>query len=173
MSRFNIVTERLLLRPLGVGDLDTVNEYALDRENARYMIHLPNENARETLAFLQQAEAERAKIQPDSYEFAVLYQGRHIGAVNIRVDGNTGELGWILNKAYWGNGFAAEAAQALVDHFAKRRHITHFVAHCDGANAASFRIMEKLGMERTTAYGGRRNRAANTDSTEFQYELWL
>ena len=173
MSRFDIPTARLVLTPLGVRFLDTVNEYALDAENTRYMLHLPNECSQETLAFLQSVEAEWDREQPDSFEFAMLFQDRHIGAASIYVEEGTGELGWIVNKRYWGRGFATEAARALVDYFSTHFGVAHFIAHCDGDNVSSRRIMEKLGMERTGTYGGRRNRSAAQDSTEYQYELWL
>lgn len=162
-----------MLTPLGPEFLDTVNEYALDAENTRYMLHLPNESAEETLAFLRNTEAEWDREQPDTFEFALLYEGRHIGAVSICLEDGAGELGWIVNKRYWGRGFAFEAAKALVEHFAARCGVTHFVAHCDGDNTASFRIMEKLGMERTGAYGGRRNRSAAQTSLEYRYDLRL
>ena len=173
MSRFEIRTARLVLTPLGPRFLDTVNEYALDAENTRYMIHLPNESPRETLSFLQSVEAEWDREQPDAFEFAMLFQDRHIGAANIHLEEGAGELGWIVNKRYWGQGFATEAARALVDHFAAHHAITHFIAHCDAANLASWRIMEKLGMERTGTHPGRKNRSAVQLSVEYQYELWL
>ena len=171
MSRFDIRTERLVLTPLGSAFLDTVNEYALDAENTKYMIHLPNDSAEETLAFLQSVEAEWDRERPASFEFAILYEGRHIGAANICVEGSTGELGWIVNRRYWGQGFAYEAAKAIMDHFSTHCGITHFVAHCDAENVPSWRLMEKLGMERTGEWPGRRNRAASRDSIEYQYEL--
>ena len=76
-----------------------------------------------------------------------------------------------MNKRYWGNGFACEAAQAIVDYFAAHMGMTHFIAHCDTENAASYRVMEKLGMVKTGEWGGRRNRSALEDTFEYQYEL--
>lgn len=40
MSRFNIFTERTVLTPLGTDFLHSVNEYALDYENTKYMFRL-------------------------------------------------------------------------------------------------------------------------------------
>ena len=58
MNGFQIVTERLVLTPLGTAYLDSVNEYALDYENTRYMCHLPKQDSDETLSFLKDVEAE-------------------------------------------------------------------------------------------------------------------
>lgn len=171
MEGIEIRTPRLLLKPLGPKYLATVNEYALDPENTRYMYHLPNADSGETLRFLQGVEAEWAKEKPAFYEFAVLYNDIHIGAVSIYFDREIGELGWILNRRYWGNGLAYEAAAALVSYFGKHCGTKHFRAHCDAENVASYKIMEKLGMVRTGEYGGRRNRSADEDSVEYQYDL--
>lgn len=173
MQNIEIKTERLLLKPLGSKYLEMVNAYATDYENTKYMVHLPNENREETAAFLAGVDAEWAKESPASYEFALLYQGDQIGAVGIYFEDGVGELGWIVNKKYWRKGFAYEAAKALVAYFIEHMGTTHFIAHCDAENTASYKVMEKLGMTRTGEWGGRRNRAAAEDSFEYQYELIL
>lgn len=171
MERIEIRTERLTLEPLGTAHLETVDAYARDIENTRYMCHLPNETREQTLAFLRDVEAEWARQTPAFYEFAVLYGGVHVGAVSVYFDGDVGELGWIVNRRYWGKGLAFEAAKALVEYCVAHRGTRRFRAHCDAENVASYRIMEKLGMVRTGEWGGRRNRSAAADSVEYQYDL--
>ncbi len=172
MNGIKIVTERLVLAPLGVDYLDSVNEYALDYENTKYMCHLPKRDSDETLSFLRDVEAEWEKDTPGFYEFAVLYKNSQIGAVSISFENGIGELGWIINRKFWGKGFATEAAKGLVGYFSIHGHL-RFIAHCDTENAASFRVMEKLGMTRTGMSGGRKNRTASEESFEYQYELEL
>ena len=121
---------------------------------------LPKRNSEETLDFLKNVEAEWNKKRPCFYEFAMLYQERHVGAVSVYFENGIGELGWIVNKQYWGKGFAYEAAKAVIQYFAANMGTTHFIAHCDTDNIASYKIMEKLGMIRTGKNGGRKNRAA-------------
>ena len=172
MNGIKIVTERLVLVPLGVDYLDSVNEYALDYENTKYMCHLPKRDSDETLAFLQDVESEWKKASPGYYEFAVLYDNEHIGSVSVYFEEGVGELGWIIKREYWGNGYATEAAKGLVEYFSQQG-CRRFIAHCDTENAASYRVMEKLGMTRTGRSGGRKNRAATAESFEYQYELVL
>lgn len=169
-----INTKRLRLEPLGMKHLKTVHAYASDIENTKYMLHLPNKTIAETTAFLQKAELEWMRSTPSFYEFAVIYKNKQIGAVCMYLnDDLSGELGWIINKAYWKQGTAYEAAKALVDYAAKELKIKHFTAHCDTKNTASYKIMEKLGMSRTNTYGGRKNRAADSESMEYEYELYV
>ncbi len=172
MKPIEIRTERLRLVPLGFRFYDSVCEYATDPENTRYMIFLP-ESPAEAAQFLKDADAEWGKDSPEFYEFAVLYGDEHVGAVSVYFENGAGELGWILNKKYWGRGITTEAARAMVRYFAENMGTTHFIAHCDAENTASRRVMEKLGMTKTAEYGGRRNRAAAEDSTECQYELTI
>lgn len=173
MSVKNIVikTKRLCLLPLGSKYLYTVNEYATDRENTEYMCHLPNESIEETAEFLNKVDLEWKKEAPTFFEFAILYENRQIGAVSLYMENGVGELGWIINKRYWGCGFAYEAAASLVKYFSEEMGISHFMAHCDTKNIASYRVMEKLGMIRTSEHGGRKNRSAIYESMEYQYEL--
>ena len=172
MQPIQIATRRLQLRPLGSEYLQTVNEYALDPENTKYMCHLPNQHSEETVAFLRHVDAQWAMDTPEVYEFAILYQNRHIGAVSLAFAQGVGELGWILNRKYWGNGFAYEAASAVMQYFIQHMGVTHFIAHCDAENIASYKLMQKLGMVKTGEWGGRRNRVASQDSIEYQYE-WI
>ena len=171
MKGIELSTKRLRLAPLGSQYLQTVLDYAMDAETTKYMYRFPMATREETAGYLAAVELEWEKDTPGYYEFAILYGARHIGAATLYFEGGIGELGWILNKHYWGNGFALEAAAALVRYFSVHMGTSHFMAHCDTENVASYKVMEKLGMVRTGRQGGRRNRAASQDSFEYQYEL--
>ena len=172
MNGIVIKTERLILKPMGTADLETANSYSLDEQNTRFMCFLPNRDSEETLQFLKNVESEWQKEYPGFYEFAVYYRETHIGAVSVYFDDGIGELGWIINRRYWGNGFAYEAAKAMIDYFTSIGH-HRFVAHCDTENTPSYRLMEKLGMTRTSECAGRKNRSSDQESREYQYELTL
>lgn len=173
MSRFEIKTERLLLKPLGPEYFASTNEYAMDLEATKYMMYLPNDSTDETMMFLKNVETEWSKETPSFYELAVIFKKKHIGGVSAYIEDGVAEIGWILNCKYWKKGFAYEASRALIDYFAKNLSITHFMAHCDTENADSYRLMEKLGMVKTGENGSRKNRSAQKESSEYQYELKL
>lgn len=64
------------------------------------------------------------------------------------------EIGWRFVPSAWGNGYATEAAQAVVDH-AWVSGLDHIVAVTHPDNVASMRVCERLGMRamgRSTAY---------------------
>lgn len=173
MDYFEIKTERLVLKPLGKKYINSTITYAMDYENTKLMCNLPDETVEEVEEFLTNAENEWKKEKPQFLEFAIIYNDEHIGAVSVYFENDTGELGWIINKNYWRNGFAYEAAKALIDYAKTEINVNHFLAHCDTENIASYKVMEKLGMSRTGEWGGRRNKSALKDSAEYQYELYL
>lgn len=173
MDDFEISTEHLVLKPLGKKYLKSTILYAMDYENTKYMCHLPDETVKEVKDFLANVENEWKKEQPKFLEFAIIYNDIHIGAVSVYFENDSGELGWIINKNYWRRGFAYEAARALINYIKTQTKISHFLAHCDTENIASYKVMEKLGMNKTGEWGGRRNKSASEDSLEYQYDLYL
>ncbi len=166
-----IKTERLLLRPLGLDDLNTAHEYAGDEENTRYMMRLPNATIAETAEFLTRVSEEWARALPMFYEFAIVTEGVHIGAISVYLDDKreTGELGWILNKKYQGRGFATEAALAVKDFARDVLRVKKLVAQCDGENAPSYRLMRRIGLKLESADGTRFYAKRNETASELTY----
>ncbi|MBQ9119710.1 MAG: GNAT family N-acetyltransferase [Lachnospiraceae bacterium] len=169
-----INTERLVLKPLGMDHFLTAHKYLADAENTLYMKYLPHEDEAETIRFLTACEAEWQKVRPAYYEFAVFLGETHIGGValyNDTEERETGELVWIIDKNYWGKGYAAEAAKKLVDFGAEQLGLKRIIARCDSNNRMSKRIMEKLGMKHCNTIPGRKNRGSDEIHEEYEYEL--
>ena len=168
-----IKTSRLVLSPLGIKYLESTHEYASDREATIYMMFLPNDTVEETAEFLKNADTEWNKPSPEFYEFAILLDQRHIGAVSLYLNESrtTAEFGWILHRNFWRQGIITEAAKALLDYSVNVLNIHHFIAHCDSENIASYKVMEKLGMVRTQCCGGRKNKSSDEIREEYLYEL--
>lgn len=169
----NIHTKRLILVPLGPNYLISTHEYASDFENTKYMMYLPNADINETKSFLERAQEEWEKFSPQFYECAILLDSEHIGAVSLYInkDNAEAELGWIINKKYWGNGYAEEAAKGIINFAIDELKVKKFIAHCDSENASSYRVMEKLGMSLASKTQGRRNKSSNEDREDLMYSL--
>jgi RimJ/RimL family protein N-acetyltransferase len=109
-------------------------------------------------------EAFRAAIHdPDrlARTIVVEHAGRTVGDVMLRIEdpwaqdevldqarGTQAEIGWVLDPAVWGRGFAFEAMQALLDAAFGSLGLRRLVAHCFADNTPSWRLMERLGMRR-------------------------
>lgn len=61
---------------------------------------------------------------------------------------HTHEIGWVFDKAHHGQGYATEAARALLAHAFETLRAHRVIATCQPQNPASWRVMEKLGMRR-------------------------
>ena len=170
---FTVRTKRLTLVPMCMKYFDTACDYAMSAENAKLMVFLPKTDREEVKSFILEAEKQWKLEQPDICEFALLLGDKHIGGLTMYFEGDytRGELGWIIHRDYWGKGYAVEAAQGLIDFFAKKMKLRRFIAHCDAENAASVRVMEKLGMSYVETHGGRYNRSTVGERQEKLYEI--
>lgn len=62
-------------------------------------------------------------------------------------DGMDHELSYQLLPKWWGRGYAAEAAAAIVDYALRELQLPAIVAETQSANEPSCRLLEKLGMK--------------------------
>lgn len=172
---YRLETERLILRPIDMADLETVHEYASDEDNTRYMIFLPNRTVEETIEFLTYATKEWEKDSPNGYEFAITLNGHQIGAISVTLDETReiAELGWILSKKHQKQGYALEAALAIKDFAIETLKIKKLTAHCDSRNVPSYRLMEKIGMTMISDDGIRQYIKRNETARELTYCLML
>ena len=170
-----IRTERLVLRPVTMEYLHSTHAYASDIENTRLMMFLPYESLEETEAAIRESEEQWRMENPHHREFAILKDGEHIGGITLYFldDPAEGELGWVLNKKYWGHGYVTEAAKAMLQYAKDCCGVRRMIACCDSENAPSRRVMEKLGMTHTIT-GKRTNRSmGDMERIELIYELYL
>ena len=91
--------------------------------------------------------------------------GRVVGEAGLQVlDGGPDvELGYTLSHAAWGRGLATEAARAVLRWAFAGLRLERVVAVADPANAASLRVLDKLGMRRLGTrhcYGARMTECA-------------
>jgi ribosomal-protein-alanine N-acetyltransferase len=145
-------TPRLALRELRDSDFERIHAYASDHEVVRYLDWGPSSVA-DTTQFLALARDARTTTPRTAYHLAIALRtdDRAIGSCRIEIRdaaGQTGDLGYVLDKAHWGRGYATEAGRALLVFGFERLGLHRIWARCDARNAASARVLEKLGMER-------------------------
>ena len=144
-------TKRLLLREYQINDLEDKFVFESDLLVVKYVCYGPysREECRKDLEFHigQQSAAPRryyhlGLVLPDSNRL-IGWCGLELAAEN----GRHGELGYALNRSYWGNGYMLEAAQAIVNFGFDQLQIQRIFATCHPDNRASIRILEKLNMQ--------------------------
>jgi [ribosomal protein S5]-alanine N-acetyltransferase len=147
-----LVTSRLLLRELSESDLGAVHGYAGDPAVTRFMDWGPNSPA-DTAAFLASVLRAATTAPRPAYTLAVVVRatGDLAGAVNLEVtsaEHRRGAMGYVLARSHWGNGYATEAAAAILRFGLGEAGLHKIVATCDPENEASAHVLTKIGMQR-------------------------
>jgi ribosomal-protein-alanine N-acetyltransferase len=145
-------TPRLRLRPFTAGDFDDLFALFTDPEVMRFV-----GNGVRTREETETSLARMAGQWPrHGFGMWALHEkdtGRFVGRCGLQPLPGTPEieLGYTLHRAFWGRGFATEAAAASVRHGFEAAGLSRIVAIARAENAASRRVMEKVGLtfERT------------------------
>ena len=143
-------TPRLTLRPFGSGDAPLVHRVYSNPDVMRYVATGPMADLSVTERLLQDYEAHQKRLGYSFWAVIERSSGELIGDSGLyRTPAGEVELGYTLGIPWWGRGYATEAASAWLSCAFGPLGISEVVALAEPANAASMRVLEKLGMRRT------------------------
>jgi len=143
-------TSRLTLRPFVSGDFESFHAMRADEEVARYLYQGPlsPDESRDLLNRKIAGPAWRAEGDWLSAAVVERESGLTIGDIAlcwVSERDRTAEIGFVFDPRHQGKGFATEAARALVD-WAFGAGFHRVTGRLEARNAASARVLEKLGM---------------------------
>ncbi len=148
-----LATKRLDLRKIGEDQVDLHWKYL---NSEAVMERLGGPRTREELA-KKHAKA-RASFASDGFGFMFGYERStgemvtHCGMkrVDNPLAANQGdhEIGWLVREDRWRMGYAEESMRAVIDWAFEEHGAPHLVALTSPHNIGSWKLMEKLGMER-------------------------
>jgi RimJ/RimL family protein N-acetyltransferase len=146
-------TERLTLRAATADDADTTWTYRRLDSVGEWLTEVPTDLEAYRATFADPARLASTVV--------VELNGDLIGDFMLRVEdawaqteiadqarGQQAELGWVLDPAYTGHGYATEAVRGLLEHCFNGLGVRRVVANCFLANDTSWRLMERVGMRR-------------------------
>jgi RimJ/RimL family protein N-acetyltransferase len=148
-----IRTQRLLLRPLRVDDVQPLFSLFSNWEVIRWLSSPPwpytlGDAGSFVDTQLSQAPANKSYL-------AITLDGTLIGGIDTRDSRETEDrarspiLGYWLGQPYWGRGYMTEAAGGFIGHIFASTSVDSIHTGAFAGNAASLRVQEKLGFERT------------------------
>lgn len=139
-------TERLLLRRWRESDRDAFALMNADPEVMRY--YTAPYNRTESDAFVDSAERHFDEHAYGLWAVELPADAKFIGYVGLWAHPYfpTPEVGWRLNKPYWHQGYATEAARAAIYDGFGRVGLTEIVSFTTPLNVASIKVMVRLGM---------------------------
>lgn len=149
-----IETERLLLEPLNASRLEDFVALTAQPDVMRYWApggpftrDRAEQNFAASLARLREHGFGRRWIVAKANGAGLGFTDtKYFGEFCEDISPDEVEIGWMLTSSAWGRGFATEAGGAVRDEAFDRLELESIVAEHHPENAASGRIMEKLGM---------------------------
>ena len=150
---YPIRTERLLLRPYALADVDALYAYQRLPEVHRYLYTEPRSRS-EVEALVAERAGVRALTgagQALALVADLAQTGELVGDCMLfwrSLEHEQGEVGYVFNPAYQGRGLATEAVDALLRLGFEGLGLHRVAARCDARNTASWRVMERAGMRR-------------------------
>jgi [ribosomal protein S5]-alanine N-acetyltransferase len=142
-------TDRLQLRAPVIEDAEALfASYTQDPEVTRHLTWWPHRVIEDTRGFVQGCIAK----WPDgpSYPWVILRRedGERLGMIEMRVNEFKVEIGYVLARRFWGQGYMTEAVRTVSDWAIAQPEIYRVWATCDVENTGSAWVLEKAGMQR-------------------------
>jgi RimJ/RimL family protein N-acetyltransferase len=143
----NIQTERVIMRLFTMNDLDDLASILGNSQVMKYLEMkcqpLSREQTEKTIAAIIK------HWETNGFgRWAVVCResNKLIGMAGFRAHEDVAELVYILDEPYWGKGLATEIARAILKYGFEKHNFSRIVAMTRPANAASRRVMDKIGM---------------------------
>lgn len=142
-------SNRLIIREFAPEDVAAVHQYASNPVVTKHMIWGPNTED-ETRAYINHTIEMQGQQSRVDYEFAVVLKDSHelIGGCGIHIfEPSQGEIGYCFNPLYWRQGYASEAAAALLQFGFGELGLHRIYAKCRPENKESANVMKRIGMK--------------------------
>ena len=151
-----LVGERVFLRPLCVDDAAAMFDYARDPLVTRFLPWEPAPDVDSVRPFLEDQVGKRRRGVALGLAVVLKDTDEMIGSTDLmdlsfptvlKWHGpKRAELGYLLARAFWGQGLMTEAAGLTLGHAFGALGLTQIFAWADAENAGSRRVLEKLGL---------------------------
>lgn len=142
-----LATRRLLLRAPVATDAPAILAYASAPEATRFMEWPTHVDEDDTLDFIEAVQEGWEDGDDYCYLLTLAATDEVVGAASLQFDEHGASLGYIVAPDHWRQGLATEAAKALLDAAWQTEDVYRVWATVDIDNAASARVLEKIGMQ--------------------------
>jgi len=150
-------TDRLLLRIFQKCDCDAMTLINQDPKVMEYFSAVSDR--KQTIEHIERIIKHQEKYGYSLYAVEIKSSAEMIGFVGLlhrtkeEFDAHfmpSTAIGWRLSKKYWNQGYATEAALAVLDYAFKQLNLTEVVSFANPQNEASRRVMEKIGLHHSS-----------------------
>lgn len=144
-------TERIRLRHLEESDIDSLFEIFSDAEAMRFFGIVPFAERADAKNYLAEIHAGFGKKTLFQWGIALRETDQVIGTSTLfHADekNRRAELGYALNRQFWGKGLIAEALNSLLTFTFEKLNLHRLEADVDPRNTASVKVLERLGFQK-------------------------
>jgi len=148
-----IHTDRLILRPLEMSDLDELIAYQSKAQVVKY-IPWPERTPEQVIEAIEKSFSLTGLANEGDYYvlgFALKDTNKIIGQLNACLESaanKTASIGWVLNPQFSGEGYATEAVRAWIDHIFATYDFHRLTAKIDQRNIGSADLAKRVGMRK-------------------------
>lgn len=149
LGTIELETDRLILRRLKMDDADNVfNNWTSDAKVTKYLRWNTHNDIEATKGWIKDLEVSFNK--PDFYDWGIVLKetSQPIGSIGSFIhtaDSDRYELGYVIGRKYWGNGYATEALRRVIEYLSGEVGLQKFIAVHAIDNPASGKVMEHNG----------------------------
>jgi len=156
-------TERLILRKFNEYDAEAVfRNWASDDAVTKFLTWPTHKTVDHSTGYVEFCL--NSYNDADSYQWGIVLKETgelfgNISVVKINEDLEAVELGYVIGRGFWGNGYMVEAVKAVIAFLFEKIGVNRIAARHDTNNPNSGRVMQKAGMkyEGTHRQGDRNN----------------
>ena len=143
-----IATARLRLRVPVLADAPAIFErWTQDPDVTRYLVWTPHRNVEESESHIRRCQAGWESGESFTWLIETLAAPNLVGSIAARVQPHGINLGYLLARDAWGQGYMAEAVDAVAAWFLSQPTVERVWATCDVENVSSARVLTKAGFE--------------------------
>jgi len=146
-------TERLILRPLCMDDLNTVYKWQSDAQTMKY-INSPHTDISQTAEYLEWVCKQWQSGHQTYYSFGIMLGDKLIGEISFSSGcGKCGRcvkgevaIGYCIHKEFQAFCYEGEAVKAIIEHSFLKLSADTIKMSCEIESLAEIRLAESLGM---------------------------
>jgi RimJ/RimL family protein N-acetyltransferase len=142
-----IETSRLIIRSFLESDMHEYAAIVSDPKVTRFLGDGAPHFYAQATAYVRDCISSEAEAGLARYAVLLKETGELIGFCGFKRMHDYTDLGWRYARRAWGQGYATEAAAAVLDYGVNRLKLSDIVAESAIENVGSVRVMEKIGMQ--------------------------
>jgi len=145
----NLESERLTYRKFSQDDFSAVFDWLNNAENMKFRFDGTKDESG-VRGYLNWAIDTATADNRTNYEYAVCLKTNNelIGSATVLGLGTEPEIGWLVHRKYWRQGYGTEIGATLLKFCFEVLKLRRVIAGCHAENHGSYGIMVKIGMRR-------------------------